>query len=116
VPKTVFRTHEGHYEFLVMPFCLTNAPSTFQELMNGVFRPYLRKFLLVFFDDILIYSQNLKEHLKHLKLVLEVLKEHQLYAKASKCTFGSLEVDYLGHVLSEEEVKADPVKIEAMKS
>jgi hypothetical protein len=116
VPKTVFRTHEGHYEFLVMPFGLTNAPSTFQGLMNEVFRPYLRKFVLVFFYDILVYSRSLKEHLKHLKLVLEIFKEHQLYAKASKCQFGSLEVDYLGHVLSEDGVKADPAKIEVMKN
>jgi len=99
-----------------MPFGLTNAPSTFQGLMNEVFRPYLRKFVLVFFDDILVYSKNLKEHLKHVRLVLEALKVHHLYAKASKCTFESLEMDYLGHVISEEGVKADPTKIGAMKS
>jgi len=97
-----------------MPFGLTNAPSTFQGLMNEIFRPYLRKFVVVFFDDILVYSKSLQEHLKHLRAVLGVLQQHNLYAKMSKCHFGCHEVDYLGYVICEEGVKADPSKIEAM--
>ncbi|XP_047325223.1 uncharacterized protein LOC124929014 [Impatiens glandulifera] len=113
--KTAFKTHESHYEFVVMPFGLTNAPSTFQRMMNEVFKTYLRKFVLVFFYDILIYSRTWEDHLKQLRLVFELLKQHHLVLKHSKCVFACLEVDYLGHVISQQGVAVDMSKISAIK-
>ncbi|XP_071900942.1 uncharacterized protein [Coffea arabica] len=116
VPKTAFRTHSGLYGYLVMPFGLTNAPATFQALMNSIFEPFIRKFVLVFFDDILVYSSDLNSHLKHLSLVLKTLRTHSLHAKMSKCSFGQDKIEYLGHVVTAEGVSADPTKVEAMLS
>lgn len=113
--KTALRTHNGHYKYLVMPFGLCNAPSTFQALMNSVFRSYLRKFVLVFFDDILIFSQSWEEHLDHVQRVFEILHMQKLFVKQKKCaTFGQAEVDYLGHIISGAGVKVDNNKIKAM--
>ncbi|GJR17152.1 reverse transcriptase domain-containing protein [Tanacetum coccineum] len=100
IPKTAFRTRYGHFEFTVMPFGLTNAPAIFMDLMNRVCRPYLDKFVIVFIDDILIYSKTQEEHVEHLRLVLELLKKEKLYAKFSKCEFWLREVQFLGHVIN----------------
>ena len=116
ISKIALKTHDGHYKFLVMPFGLTNAPSTFQSLMNDVFRPYLRRFTLVFFDDILVFSPTLELHLQHLRSVLELLQQHQLYAKKSKCAFGCSKVEYLRHIISGQGVSIDPRKIAAMEA
>ncbi|KAJ9545298.1 hypothetical protein OSB04_025005 [Centaurea solstitialis] len=115
IPKTAFRTRYGHYEFLVMSFGLTNAPAAFMDLMNRVCRPYLDKFVIVFIDDILIYSKTAEEHGDHLRKILEMLKRERLYAKFSKCEFWLKEVQFLGHVVTQEGIKVDPAKIEAIK-
>ena len=99
-----------------MPFGLTNTPSTFQALMNDVFSPYLRRFVLVFFDDILVFSPTLELHPQYLRLVLELLQQHQLYAKRSKCAFGYPEVEYLGHIISGNGVSTDPRKTASMEA
>ncbi|GKB26362.1 putative reverse transcriptase domain-containing protein, partial [Tanacetum coccineum] len=115
IPKTAFRTRYGHYEFQVMPFGLTNAPAVFMDLMNRVCKPYLDKFVIVFIDDILIYSKNEQEHKEHLKQILELLKKEELYAKFSKCEFWIPKVQFLGHVIDSEGIHVDPAKIESIK-
>jgi hypothetical protein len=116
VAKTAFHTHHGHFEFVVMAFGLTNAPPTFQALMNDVLHNYLRRFVLVFFDDILIYSSSWSEHLQHVRVVLTTLRQHQLAVKQSKCVFGSRSVAYLGHVISAGGVSMDPAKVDAVQA
>ena len=116
VPKTAFRTRYGHYEFVVMSFGLTNAPAAFMSLMNGIFKPYLDLFVIVFIDDILVYSKSKKEHEEHLRMVLEMLREKKLYAKFSKCEFWLDAVSFLGHVVSKDGVMVDPSKIETVKN
>ncbi|GKE17191.1 putative reverse transcriptase domain-containing protein [Tanacetum coccineum] len=113
--KTAFRTRYGHYEFQVMPFGLTNAPAVFMDLMNRVCKPYLDKFVIVFIDDILIYSKKKKEHEEHLKEILELLKKEELYAKFSKCEFWILKVYFLGHVIDSQGIHVDPTKIKSIK-
>ena len=116
ISKTTFRTRYGNFEFTVMPFGLTNAPAAFMDLMNRVFQLYLDQFVVVFVDDILIYSQSEVEHEDHLRIVLQLLRDHQLYAKFSKCEFWLAEVGFLGHVVSASGVSVDPGKVEAVMS
>ena len=116
IPKTGFRTRYENFEFTMMPFGLTNAPTAFMDLMHRVFQPYLDQFVVVFIYDILIYSQSEEEHEDHLRIVLQALGEHQLYAKFSKCEFWLTEVKFLGNVMSASGVLVDPEKVEAVMS
>jgi hypothetical protein len=108
--KTAFKTHHGHFQFRVMSFSLTNAPATFQYLMNAIFGKYMRRFVLVFMDDILVFSKPLEEHIGHLQIVFQTLLEHKLYIKFSKCTFAQQQMSYLGHIISQHGVSTDPNK------
>ncbi|GKC34380.1 putative reverse transcriptase domain-containing protein, partial [Tanacetum coccineum] len=112
IPKMAFRTRYGHYEFQVMLFRLTNALAVFMDLMTRACKPYLDKFIIVFIDDILIYSKNKKEHEEHLRLFLRLLKKEELYTKFSKCEFWLSKVQFLGHVIDSESIHVDPSKIE----
>src|SRR3954467_8011457 len=114
IPKTAFITRYGSYEYTVMSFGLTNAPATFSRLMNYIFMEYLDKFVVVYLDDILVYSKNEEEHVEHLRLILAKLREHKLYAKYSKCKFWLPEVTYLGHVISKDGIAITPERIQAI--
>ncbi|GKA58293.1 putative reverse transcriptase domain-containing protein, partial [Tanacetum coccineum] len=116
IPITSFRTRYGHFEFHVMPFGLTNAPAMFIDLMKRVCKPYLDKFIIVFIDDILVYSKDEEEHGKHLKIILELLKKERLYSKFSKCDFWLDSVQFLGYVIDRNGVYIDPAKIESIKN
>jgi len=114
VEKSAFKSRYGQYEYVVMPFGVTNAPALFMDYMNRIFRPFLDKFVVVFIDDILIYSRTHEEHAEHLRIVLVVLREKQLFAKLSKCDFWMSEVQFLGHVISAQGIVVDPTKVEAV--
>ena len=115
IQKTAFNTRYGKYEFLVMPFGLTNAPATFQTLMNSILRPYIDKFVLVYLDDILIYSNSLEEHLQHLRLVFETLRKHKLYARPVKCVFNQPTVEFCGHLVGQGVVRLLDAKVKAIQ-
>ncbi|GJZ22287.1 putative reverse transcriptase domain-containing protein [Tanacetum coccineum] len=116
IPKSAFRTRYEHYEFQVMSFGLTNAPAIFMDLMNRMCKPYLDKFVIVFIDDILIYSCNKEEHVNHLRIILELLKKEKLYGKFSKCDFWIRIVQFLGHLIDSQGLHVDPAKIESVKN
>jgi hypothetical protein len=114
IPKNTFLTHQVHYEFFLIPFCLFNSPSTFQILMNHIFHPFLCHFVLLIFNDIIIYIKTWKSHLTHVDQVLHILSKNKLFLKQSKCSFGASKVVYLGHIIGKYGVRVDPKKIEAM--
>lgn len=114
IRKTALQIHDGQYDFLVMPFGLTNAPSTFESLINNIFKKYLRNFILVFFDDILIYSRCWADHLKHLKITLQTLQDNKLIINLSKCSFAKDQIKYLGHIIAEKGISMDKGKTKAM--
>ncbi|GJY22479.1 putative reverse transcriptase domain-containing protein [Tanacetum coccineum] len=116
IPKTAFKTRYGHYEFQVMPFGLTNAPIVFMDLINRVCKPYLDKFVIVFIEDILIYSRNEEEHANHLRIILELLRKEELYAKFSKCEFWIHIIQFLRHLIDSQGLHVDPAKIKAVKN
>ena len=117
IPKTAFNSRYGHFEFVVMPFGLTNAPAAFMDLMHRVFRPYLDSFVVIFIDDILVYSRTEEEHKEHLRIVLQILKKHKLYAKFSKCEFWLERVTFSGtHIISKNGLEVDPEKVEAVQN
>lgn len=112
--KTAFKTHHGHFQFRVMPFGLTNAPAKFQCLMNAIFSKHVRKFIIIFLDDILVFNETLEEHVEHLRQVFDLLRQNELYVKASKCSFAQDSIEYLGHVISKDGVATDADKTQAM--
>ena len=114
IPKTAFNTRYGHYEYTVMPFGLTNAPASFQALMNDVLRPYLDKFVVVYLDDILIYSPTWEKHLDHIKTVLSALRDNQLHCAVEKCSFAQEQTTYLGFIIDKNGIRTDPKKITAV--
>jgi hypothetical protein len=112
--KTMFKTHHGHYQFKVMPFGLTNAPTTFQCIMNSILEALLKKCVIVFMDDILVYNTSLQEHVDYLRQVLTLLRSYKFFVKRSKCAFAQTELEYLGHIISAEGVATDPKKTQVI--
>ena len=115
IPKIAFNTRYSKYEFLVMPFSLTNAPSIFQSLMNSILRPYIDKFVLIYFDDITVYSNSAEEHREHLRLVLEALRKHKLYARPKKCAFDQKEVEFCGYIVGNGVIRMLDRKVKAIR-